>query len=114
MIAKLGLAEDPVLTRGAPPGADPGVVALRGPAQAHRGERVENSFNFQLTVAYPDARRAAEIANTVAAQFFEVGARDRVSAVRRANEALLTQAATCASSSTGPTWRWSATGPRRA
>ncbi|KMO15762.1 GumC family protein, partial [Methylobacterium platani] len=93
VIAKLGLAEDPVLTRGAPPGADPGVVALEALRKRIVVKRVENSFNFQLTVAYPDARRAAEIANTVAAQFFEVGARDRVSAVRRANEALLTQAA---------------------
>ncbi|AWN49595.1 hypothetical protein DK419_27335 [Methylobacterium terrae] len=93
VIGQLGLAEDPVLTRGAPPGADPAVVALEALRKRIVVKRVENSFNFQLTVAYPDARRAAEIANTVAAQFFEVGARDRVSAVRRANEALLTQAA---------------------
>ncbi|MET7247830.1 GumC family protein [Methylobacterium sp. EM32] len=93
VIAQLGLAEDPVLTRGAPPGADPAVVALEALRKRIVVRRVDNSFNFQLTVAYPDARRAAEIANTVAAQFFEVGARDRVSVVRRANEALLTQAA---------------------
>lgn len=93
VIAKLGLATDPVLIRGAPPGADPAVVALEALRKRIVVRRVENSFNFQLTVAYPDARRAAEIANTIAAQFFEVGASDRVSAVRRANEALLTQAA---------------------
>ncbi|GJD61674.1 hypothetical protein MPEAHAMD_1817 [Methylobacterium frigidaeris] len=93
VIAQLGLAEDPVLVRGAPPGADPTVVALEALRKRIVVRRVDNSFNFQLTVAYPDARRAAEIANTIAAQFFEVGARDRVSAVRRANEALLTQAA---------------------
>ncbi|SFU68270.1 Uncharacterized protein involved in exopolysaccharide biosynthesis [Methylobacterium sp. 174MFSha1.1] len=93
VIAQLGLAEDPVLIRGAPPGADPAVVALEALRKRIVVRRVDNSFNFQLTVAYPDARRAAEIANTVAAQFFEVGARDRVSVVRRANEALLTQAA---------------------
>ncbi|MGX7707102.1 GumC family protein [Methylobacterium sp. Gmos1] len=93
VIAQLGLATDPVLVRGAPPGADPAVVALEALRKRIVVRRVDNSFNFQLTVAYPDARRAAEIANTVAAQFFEVGARDRVSVVRRANEALLTQAA---------------------
>ncbi|QRE74517.1 hypothetical protein F1D61_13695 [Methylobacterium aquaticum] len=92
VIAKLGLAEDPVLMKGMPPGADPEVVALEALRKRIVVKRVDNSFNFQLTVAYPDARRAAEIANTIAAQFFETGARDRVSAVRRANEALLTQA----------------------
>ncbi|MGE7414851.1 GumC family protein [Methylobacterium tarhaniae] len=91
VIAQLDLADDPVLTRGAPPGADRAVVALEALRKRIVVRRVENSFNFQVTVAYPDARRAAEIANTVAAEFFDVGARDRVSAVRRANRALLTQ-----------------------
>ncbi|TGD93271.1 GumC family protein [Methylobacterium nonmethylotrophicum] len=91
VIGQLGLAEDPVLMRAAPPGADPAVVALEALRKRIVVRRVENSFNFQVTVAYPDPRRAAEIANTIAAQFFEVGARDRVSAVRRANEALLNQ-----------------------
>ncbi|WP_288586159.1 GumC family protein [uncultured Methylobacterium sp.] len=93
VVAQLDLDHDPVLTRGAPPGADPAVVALEALRKRIVVRRVENSFNFQLTVGYPDARRAAEIANTIAAQFFEIGARDRVSAVRRANEGLLTQAA---------------------
>ncbi|KMO42651.1 hypothetical protein VQ02_02440 [Methylobacterium variabile] len=91
VIAQLDLADDPVLTRGSPAGADRAVVALEALRKRIVVKRVENSFNFQLTVAYPDARKAAEIANTIAAQFFEVGTRDRIAAVRRASEALLNQ-----------------------
>ena len=91
VITGLGLADDRVLLRGSPAGADPRSAALEGLRRRITVRRVDASLTFQLTVAYPDPRRAAEIANAVAAAYFEVSSDDRLAAVRRANETLLTQ-----------------------
>lgn len=91
VVAQLNLGEDPVLTRGAKPGADRAGLALEALRKRLIVRRVETSLIFQLTATYPEPRRAAEIANTIAAVYFEVSAGDRLAAVRRANETLLTQ-----------------------
>ncbi|GJD77540.1 hypothetical protein GCM10007886_16970 [Methylobacterium gregans] len=91
VVARLNLAEDPVLVRGAKPGIDRAGLALEALRKRLIVRRVETSLIFQLSASYPEPRRAAEIANTVAAVYFEVAASDRLAAVRRANDTLLTQ-----------------------
>ncbi|WP_162559641.1 GumC family protein [Methylobacterium radiodurans] len=91
VVARLDLADDPVLTRGAKPGIDRAGFALEALRKRLIVRRVETSLIFQLSAIYPEPRRAAEIANAVAAAYFDVAAGDRLAAVRRANETLLSQ-----------------------
>ncbi len=55
--------------------------------------RVDNSLVFQITVSHPEAKRSAEIANTLASVYFRQGNEGRSGAVRRANTGLIAQIA---------------------
>ncbi len=53
--------------------------------------RVDNALVFQITVSSPDAARAAEIANALAAAYLQETALERVEAVKRANGSIIAQ-----------------------
>ena len=53
--------------------------------------RVDNALVFQITVSSPNAARAAEIANALAAAYLQETALERVDAVKRANASIIAQ-----------------------
>ena len=53
--------------------------------------RVDNALVFQITVSSPNAARAAEIANALAAAYLQETALERVDAVKRANVSIIAQ-----------------------